>query len=125
MLFWTWAKRLEDEFDCSSRQNLRHFIRVSNKPDPDNVVLKLGTGDTVVGDDDEDEKSPSYYYVSSAWDLHRSTGHAINQMKHELARIQTCAIFHKLNRGRGVPHTFIGFIKQWPALPRVVVSVCR
>jgi len=26
-----------------------------------------------------------------------------------------------LTSGKGVPHTFIGFIRQWPALPRVVV----
>ncbi len=39
----------------------------------------------------------------------------------ELVRINTCAIFHKLTPGRGVPHSFIGFIRQWPSLPRLVV----
>ena len=57
----------------------------------------------------------------------------------ELVRLPTCAIFHKLGAGTGVPPSFLGkyyhhmctdpsglrcslgFIKQWPALPRVVV----
>ncbi len=42
--------------------------------------------------------------------------------KKELARISSCAIFHKLTPGKGVPHSFVGFIRQWPALPNVVVS---
>lgn len=42
--------------------------------------------------------------------------------KRELVRIESCAIFHKLTPGQGVPHSFIGFIRQWPALPRIVVS---
>jgi len=28
MIFWTWAKGLEDEFDGSNRRNLRHFISI-------------------------------------------------------------------------------------------------
>ena len=36
MIFWTWAKGLEDEFDGSNRRNLRHFIsfeaQISEKP---------------------------------------------------------------------------------------------
>ena len=42
--------------------------------------------------------------------------------RRELVRIPTCAIFHKFAAGRGVPHSFVGFIRQWPALPQVVVS---
>jgi len=38
-----------------------------------------------------------------------------------LPRLPTCAVFHKLTAGRGVPHTFYGFLRQWPALPRVVI----
>ena len=45
--------------------------------------------------------------------------------KRELVRISTCAIFHKYTRGPGVPHTFVGFIRQWPALPQVVVCNCH
>ena len=40
----------------------------------------------------------------------------------ELQRVPTCSIFHKVASAPGVPHTFTGFIRQWPCLPRVVVS---
>jgi len=43
------------------------------------------------------------------------------QEKVPLPRMSTMAVFHKLSSGKGVPHTFYGFLKQWPALPRVVV----
>ena len=43
--------------------------------------------------------------------------------RRELVRIETCAVFHKLTPGAGVPHSFVGFVRQYPALPRVVVSV--
>jgi KUP system potassium uptake protein len=32
------------------------------------------------------------------------------------------AVFHKSTGGKGIPHTFVGFLRQYPALPRVVVS---
>ncbi|KLO05737.1 potassium transporter [Schizopora paradoxa] len=48
-------------------------------------------------------------------------GNAAVEEKKELVRINTCAIFHKLTPGRGVPHSFIGFVRQWPSLPRVVI----
>jgi hypothetical protein len=43
--------------------------------------------------------------------------------RRELVRIPTCAVFHKFASGKGVPHSFVGFIRQWPALPEVVVSL--
>jgi hypothetical protein len=39
-------------------------------------------------------------------------------------RIPTLAIVHKLTEGKGVPHAFSVFLRQVPALPRVVVSEC-
>lgn len=59
--------------------------------------------------------------------LHTDDGHTI-----PLTRLPTCAIFHKnecatsLTSGGGggnasVPHSFYAFLRQWPALPRVVV----
>lgn len=41
----------------------------------------------------------------------------------ELTRIPTCAIFHKLSPGTGVPHAFYAFIRQLPAIPELVVSL--
>ena len=40
----------------------------------------------------------------------------------QLARLPTCAVFHRTTSGKGVPHSFSAFIRQWPALPRVIVS---
>jgi len=38
-----------------------------------------------------------------------------------LARLPTCAIFHKTSAGKGAPHTFYGFLRQWPSVPRIVI----
>lgn len=92
-------------------------------------------------DGEEDEQVvPSFSYLSGV----PVPGSQVSQDTDEgdrkdLVRIPTCAIFHKLAEGKGVPHTFIGtsrrnfrilflfkpfsgFVRQWPALPRVVVS---
>lgn len=40
----------------------------------------------------------------------------------KLERTETMAIFHKTTDGKGTPHAFSVFLRQVPALPRVVVS---
>jgi len=126
MLLWTWAKKLEDSFDGANRKNLRHFIIQNEK-----TTMKLKQenlhGSSIEDDDDEEQVVPSFSYLSGV----PLPGSQVSQDSDEedrkdLARIPTCAIFHKLAEGKGVPHTFIGFIRQWPALPRVVIflSVC-
>ncbi|KAF8799021.1 potassium transporter, partial [Phlegmacium glaucopus] len=114
MVLWVWAKRLEDDFDGQNRMNLRHFIRPNEKPQADD-------------DDDissEDNYPTSYYYVQNPSE--RVIDDKAVEQRKELQRIPTFAVFHKLAPGKGIPHTFVGFIRQWPALPRVVVflSVC-
>ena len=44
------------------------------------------------------------------------------EKERELVRIDSCATFHKLTPGQSVPHSFVSFVRQWPAFPRVVVS---
>ncbi|KAJ7288009.1 potassium transporter [Mycena rebaudengoi] len=106
MSMWTWAKGLEDQFDGNNRQNLRHFIHA----------------DAIEKDADEDEEEPENvkerdlkYHIEQ---IPAPDGVAVTQ---PLVRLPTCAVFHKVARGRGVPHSFIAFIRQWPALPRVVI----
>jgi KUP system potassium uptake protein len=133
MVFWTWAKRLEDNFDGARRKNLRHFIHVRHHgEDSDKITFNLRTSDVLPTAENqhdeketemEKEKADSLYYYVTEPEESSSNDEAQAEEKHELVRIPTCAIFHKLSKGRGVPHTFIGFIKQWPALPRVVVRV--
>lgn len=49
----------------------------------------------------------------------------LDEGRRPLVRIASCAVFHKLTPGAGVPHSFVAFLRQRPALPRVVVrSFC-
>ncbi|KAG6853925.1 hypothetical protein C0991_012415 [Blastosporella zonata] len=113
MLLWTWAKALEDKFDGANRQNLRHFIQKDDK--------KVEAEDT-----DTDMDSTLYYVPAGVPELNSDSRALVLGERRELQRIPTCAIFHKMSEGKGVPHTFIGLIRQWPAIPRVVIflSVC-
>ena len=139
MIFWTWARGLEDDFDGKNRKNPRHFIvsrssshkapgvtsenekdtttfsnagelTVSALPAP--VLTHRNTGITVNGDEESTFANDSLTFIDDT-----------NQEEMDLVRLPTCAVFHKLTAGRGVPHAFYGFIKQMPALPRLVVSV--
>jgi KUP system potassium uptake protein len=101
MLFWTWGKRLEDAFDGANRQNILRFIQGYHEPESQTQGLSI-VSETLEDDEKEVEG------------------------RRDLMRISTCAVFHKFSRGPGVPHTFVGFVSQWPALPKVVVfmSIC-
>ncbi|KAJ6621773.1 potassium transporter [Mycena sp. CBHHK59/15] len=107
MSLWTWAKGLEDKFDGENRQNLRHFIY------PD--IVNDEEEDDGVEEENVKEKALKYHYML---DAHVD---AAGNEKQPLVRLPTCAVFHKFSHGQGAPHTFIGFIRQWPALPRVVI----
>ncbi|KAG6860099.1 hypothetical protein C0995_015732 [Termitomyces sp. Mi166 len=117
MWFWTWAKALEDNFDRANRQNLRHFIHQGSKGS--------STGGNSEVEEEGSETDSTFYYVPG---IREGTdpGKITELERREIQRIPTCAVFHKVAEGKGVPHTFIGLIRQWPALPRVVIflSVC-
>lgn len=148
MIFWTWAKvchqtdlvsssysqtsqGLEDRFDGANRKNLRHFIHINNGPH-DQYTLHPQAEVQFEGDSQEDNEkpdsvgTPTYYYLSHDAEIHhRKDPNSQAEVRRELARIPTCAVFHKIASGSGVPHTFMGFVRQWPALPRVVVCLKR
>ncbi|KAG8988684.1 hypothetical protein FRB94_002992 [Tulasnella sp. JGI-2019a] len=138
MLFWTWGKGLEDGFDGRNRRNLGAFLGVETSSgsagekqarqrvgemrskgattltyvgDSD-IIHSKGHNGELSDDDVADIKSASSMYLMGEDDAHP---------RMPLARLPTCAVFHKLTAGRGVPHTFYGFLRQWPALPRVVI----
>jgi len=124
MLFWTWAKRLEDRFDGKNRRNLRNFIFAGEKGQ---VTMPVpGRPQSITDEADEFDEIASveeqYYY--SLRD--KIANEERDEDRRELVRIPTCAVFHKFASGKGVPHSFVGFIRQWPALPEVVIflSVC-
>jgi KUP system potassium uptake protein len=62
----------------------------------------------VEGEDDQSiiDYGHTYYYdtgSSSKDDLEKP-----DPERKKLQRIQTCAVFHKIAQGKGVPHTFVG-----------------
>jgi len=124
MTFWTWAKGLEDKFDGKNRKNLRHFIMQNDDR------IQLGGGHLSYGEasTEQDANEPAYgaalYYLSqpnkNSYPDDISEKYLVEEKK-ELTRIPSCAVFHKLTPGQGVPHSFVGFIRQWPALPNVVI----
>ncbi|PPR03507.1 hypothetical protein CVT24_006995 [Panaeolus cyanescens] len=116
MMLWVWAKSLEDAFDGKNRMNLRHFIyqekgNTSEKDEEEDI-----------SDGTDDTGNQAFYFLTHSNGLQkgRIQSAAMDDRK-ELQRIPTCAIFHKIASGKGVPHTFVGFIRQWPALPRIVI----
>ena len=87
--------------------------------------IKSDDPNAVVSDGDESDDSDPvdrYYYLARDKNASDSI-HGEPEDRRELVRIPTCAIFHKFASGKGVPHSFVGFIRQWPALPQVVVSL--
>jgi len=128
MLLWTFGKSMEDEFDGANRKNLLHFIQEKHG------MYTQTSQDTLEGvfpdhTVDQLDQLRGLTYVSRILEPTDDTDECAKEKlieKRELIRISTCAIFHKYSRGPGVPHTFVGFIRQWPALPRVVIflSVC-
>ncbi|SJL07638.1 uncharacterized protein ARMOST_10988 [Armillaria ostoyae] len=118
MWLWTWGKGLEDAFDGQNRQNLRDFIRKDEKLQVTFHLDGDAENDAVedeVDDDDDDTYSISRYYyvphpsktISNAVDGDAHPKALLRQR--ELVRIPTCAVFHKIAEGQGVPHSFIGF----------------
>jgi KUP system potassium uptake protein len=111
MTFWTWAKGLEDQFDRKSRRRLDAFIvpegagsvfKPSEKNDENEVVQHSTLDDNT-----------TFYYVS-----HYSGSTSEVEEYRALTRLPTFVIFHGIAHERGVPPSFTGFIRQWPALPR-------
>jgi len=127
MLFWTWAKRLEDTFDGANRRNLRHFIVAGEKGEV--TIPANERPHAIVSENDDLDGSEfvqdRYFYLARDKAASSSIQEQPEERK-ELVRIPTCAVFHKFAAGKGVPHSFVGFIRQWPALPQVVIflSVC-
>lgn len=86
---------MEDSFDARNRVNLRHFIGLNES--------KKQTSDETSS---EGDYPVSYYYIHNP--LEAPIGEKAIKERREIQRIPTCAIFHKLASGKGVPHTFVG-----------------
>ncbi|KAJ7145273.1 potassium transporter [Mycena filopes] len=119
MSFWTWAKGLEDKFDGEHRENLRHFIIPEIDQNDDDFDNEEAEEEEEEAEEEGDSKPKDLQYYYRA-DLDGEKRGVENQNL-PLVRLPTCAVFHKFARGQGAPHTFIAFVRQWPALPRVVI----
>jgi len=162
MMFWSWAKGLEEAFDGENRRNPRHFIFLrhsigekGSEKDPEKDLTKGPKGGAVTdisnttscaSQDNDDSNGLDNHHQVQLPSLLRQRNPAsktdgieivdesvtaksqdlvffdeASQKATLLPRIPTCAIFHKLTSGPGVPHAFYGYIRQMPALPRVVI----
>ncbi|EKM57720.1 uncharacterized protein PHACADRAFT_251527 [Phanerochaete carnosa HHB-10118-sp] len=125
MLFWSWARGLEDAFDGNHRSDLQHVIvrqqlqTATSEYDAPEIGYEHRQEDRFNDGSSESEK----YYICDPEDRIVSTilpSKEYNALL-QLARLPTCAVFHRMTSGKGVPHSFAAFIRQWPALPRVVI----
>jgi KUP system potassium uptake protein len=130
MVFWSWARELEDSFDDSNAEKLSRIITrraLDEKARLRKPAVKETEG---VSNDDlhlshsveadaEDELSTegSEHDIPPLY-LRAATGEST-----VLTRIPVMAIFHRNDAAnRGVPHSFVSFLQRYPALPEIVVS---
>ncbi|KAF9517117.1 hypothetical protein BS47DRAFT_1436128 [Hydnum rufescens UP504] len=123
MMFWTWAKGLEDDFDGKNRRNPRHFIINQSLRQ---TIAPITAPEEKDLSENSDEDYPTEVVTTFETPGNEDGGglrflNHTTQTEIDLARIPACAIFHKLTAGRGVPHSFYAFIQHLPALPRIVV----
>ncbi|KAF8320328.1 potassium transporter [Clavulina sp. PMI_390] len=173
MVFWTWARGLEERFDQETRRSLRRFLifhqarqpftlppkESSSPPSPHSshhslAVPKTPSAATLSHIDVDVPPELHLRRISNARpgaapaavgnSLARRrdailNGDAIHEENEdnlreglmflddhthaqlEIARVPTCAIFHKFSPGTSVPHAFYVFVKQLPAIPRLVI----
>jgi len=116
MSFWSWAKGLEDRFDRKSRKRLEGFII----PDGAGAIFdeseKREDGEFVaVQEQNVGNDNKTLYFVTPPLPDEKSAS-GIEQRR-VLSRLPLLAIFHGVSHERGVPPSFSGFLRQWPALP--------
>jgi KUP system potassium uptake protein len=116
MSFWSWAKGLEDRFDRKSRKRLEGFIMPEGAGAAFGESEKREDGEFVtvqernIGDDNK-----TLYFVTPP--LPNEKGVGASEERRVLSRLPLLAIFHGVSHERGVPPSFSGFLRQWPALP--------
>ncbi|KAI0032636.1 potassium transporter [Vararia minispora EC-137] len=102
MVFWNWAKGLEETFDSRSRRQLSDIIvgRTEEEETPEDDMEDARTLFCLASDGDEK---------------------GADEGRRELGRVPLLAVFHRMAHEKGVPHSYISFIRQWPALPTFAI----
>ncbi|KAK7032599.1 hypothetical protein VNI00_012862, partial [Paramarasmius palmivorus] len=125
MGLWTWGKWLEDQFDGTNVMELPGFA-VEQDRALAQLEQELTLADNASGEH-YDFFVPHVSATASPEDmigLSRVRGRGDRDAKfdnRELMRIPTCAVFHRYVAGRGFPHAFAGFVRQWPGVPQVLI----
>ena len=140
MVFWNWAKGLEDTFDSKNRRQLHDFIVGKDEMAFDEKVRQDVHDDGAIVEDevatDESDVATLYCLPHAAF----SGEEKDPEGRRELGRVPLFAIFHRMANEKGVPHSFTrtsrlysidlwqpltliwsGFISQWPALPTFAI----
>jgi len=129
MIFWTWARGLEEDFDGTNRRNLHDFLIPNNVSSDPGVV----SDDTNNSDDSPGlqlrrvsitRRRPPLPGITEDGELRRDSLTFIDDetgTEIDLVRLATCAIFHNLSSGNSIPHDFYGFLRQLPALPELII----
>jgi len=138
MVFWSWGRGLEDNFDDAHHQRLTHLIVKDRSQEqtalrlPSSPVVKIhklpleesGSSHalhtlTQKDAEPEDEMVKPVVHEDSDLYFQKDDGSLV-----PLARIPVMSIFHKnASTGQGVPHAFATFLQRYPALPDVVVCL--
>ncbi|KAL8280080.1 hypothetical protein RQP46_007410 [Phenoliferia psychrophenolica] len=107
LLFWTWARGLEDAFDARHRHPLNEFLGMSEE--------KVETEGHSSGH--EVSEIPTLRHRSSATRLRLVRGAV------DLPRLPVFALFHNASASTlaGAPHAFSAFLSCYPALPQIVI----
>lgn len=126
MLFWSWAQvrsalirdlrfcthvinlqGLEDAFDGNHRSDLQSVIvrEHMEKTEDDHIVPDAAYS---YGEEDVVSESETYYVCEDPVISQLLPSKESSSLL-QLARLSTCAIFHRLTSGKGVPHSFSGW----------------
>ncbi|GFZ49919.1 hypothetical protein JCM24511_07322 [Saitozyma sp. JCM 24511] len=129
MVFWSWARELEDSFDDSNAEKLSRIItrRALDEKAP---LRKPAVNETEgVSNDDlhlshsvEADAENELSTQGSEHDIPPLYLRAVTGESTVLTRIPVMAIFHRNDAAnRGVPHSFVSFLQRYPALPDIVI----
>ncbi|KAJ8082836.1 hypothetical protein PM082_008693 [Marasmius tenuissimus] len=125
MCLWAWGKGLEDRFDGKNVLELPGFV-VEQDRALAQLEQELSLADHASGEH-YDFYVPEVTEAAAVQDmvgLSRVRGRGNRDTKfdnRELMRIPTCAVFHRYVAGKGFPHAFAGFVRQWPGVPQVLI----
>ncbi|KAG7096615.1 hypothetical protein E1B28_004032 [Marasmius oreades] len=125
MWLWSWGKSLEDRFDGKNVLELPGFA-VEDDRALARLAEELTLVDNVVGEhyDFFVPQASNTAAVENVISLARVRARGDRDLSfdtRELMRIPTCAVFHRYVAGKGFPHAFTGFVRQWPGLPQVLI----